>query len=142
MPKTALGEALRFLQRICALQETCDLPDHELLERFLSHRDEGAFTFLVRRHGPMILGVGRRVLGDSHEAEDVFQATFLVLARRTRSIEGKRSVGGWLHNVAQRIALRARAQMAARRTWARKAGTMRGPQPIDDLTMQELRLSV
>src|ERR1700692_2057165 len=125
MPKSGLGEIFQFLQKACALQGTCDLTDHELMERFLSKRDEGAFTFLVRRHGPMILGVGRRVLSDDHEAEDIPQATFLVLVRRTKSIGGKRSVGGWLHGVAQHIALKTKAKNAARRYREREAGNMR-----------------
>jgi hypothetical protein len=60
MAQPALGDVLRFLYKACAVQGTCDLTDRELLERFLSHRDESAFTFLVRRHGPMILGVSWR----------------------------------------------------------------------------------
>src|ERR1700692_1913562 len=116
MPQSGLGEVLRFLQKACALQGTCDLSDRELLERFLSHRDEGAFTFLVRRHGPMIFGVCQRLLGDSHDAEDALQAAFLVLVRQTRSIRRKESVGSWLYGVAQRIALKARARKAVRRT--------------------------
>src|ERR1700694_5416762 len=114
MAQSALGEVLRFIYQACAMQGTCDLTDRELLERFLSRRDESAFTFLVRRHGPMVFGVCRRIMGDSHEAEDVFQATFLVLARRTRSLRREESVGSWLFGVAQRIGLRARANIAAR----------------------------
>src|SRR4029077_5390591 len=91
------------------------------------------------RHGPMVLGVCRRILGDSHEAEDVFQATFLVLVRRTRSIRRKESVGSWLYGVAQRIGLRARAQIAVRRHREREAGNMAGARPVDDLTLQEFR---
>ena len=139
MSQASLGEFLRFLQRACALQGSCDLPDHELLERYISNRDEGAFTFLVRRHGPMILSVGRGVLGDSHEAEDIVQATFLVLVRRRKSIGGKRSVGGWLHGVAQNIALKTKAKMAARRHWEREAGNMRVHESVDDLTLKEMR---
>ena len=120
-------------------RESGSRPIGELLERFLSRRDESAFTFLVRRHGPMVLGVCRRILGDPHEAEDVFQATFLVLVRRTRSIRRKESVGSWLYGVAQRIGLRARAQIAVRRLREREAGNMPGARPVDDLTLQELR---
>src|SRR5881396_3824151 len=97
MAQSALGEIVRFLHKVCAAQGNCDLTDRELLERFLSGRDESAFSFLVRRHGPMVFGVGRRVLGDCHEAEDVFQATFLVFVRRIASIKRKQSVGSWLY---------------------------------------------
>src|SRR5437868_12533915 len=124
MAQSALGEVLQFIQNACAMQGTCDLTDRELLERFLSHRDESAFTFLVRRHGPMVFGVCRRVLGNSHEAEDVFQATFLVLVRRMRSIRRRESLGSWLYGVAQRIGLRARTQLAARRRREREVGKM------------------
>ena len=139
MPSAMFGEVIRYLHKVCAIDGARDLTDRELLERFLVHRDEIAFAFLVQRHGPMIFNVCRRVLGDSHEAEDVFQATFLVLVRRTRSLGGKGSVGGWLHGVAERIALRARTQGAARRQREREAGTMAPRQPGNDLSCQELR---
>ena len=139
MAKSAFGEVLRYLHK-CALQGACDLTDRELLERFHSHRDEDAFTFLVRRHGPMVYGVCRRLLRGSQEAEDAFQATFLVLIRLTSSIRRWESLGSWLYRVAQRIALRARAQTAARRNREREASTME-PQR-DDLTWQELRLAL
>jgi RNA polymerase sigma factor (sigma-70 family) len=139
MPQTRFGEVLRFLHRACATPAARDLTDGELLERFVADRDESAFASLVDRHGPMVLGVGRRLLGDSHEAEDIFQATFLILARRGGSIGGKKSVGGWLYGVAQHIALKARAQAAARRTRERKAMAMRNARPADDLSCPELR---
>src|SRR5262249_37460559 len=76
--------------------------------------DETAFAALVRRHGPMVLGVCGRVLHSHHAAEDVFQATFLVLARKARSIRKHDSVASWLHGVAQRLALRAKADTMRR----------------------------
>jgi RNA polymerase sigma factor (sigma-70 family) len=87
--------------------------DQQLLQRFLSDRDEAAFELLVWRHGPMILGVCRRLLRDRHHAEDAFQATLLVLARKAHSI-GRGSLGGWLYRVAYRVALRALAQSRRR----------------------------
>jgi RNA polymerase sigma factor (sigma-70 family) len=83
------------------------LTDGQLLERFVAHRDEGAFTVLVMRHGPMVLGVCRAVLNDSPEVEDAFQATFLVFIRRAVTIRGRDAVGGWLHRVAHRVAVQA-----------------------------------
>jgi RNA polymerase sigma factor (sigma-70 family) len=139
MPESASSDLLRFLQKACALQGTCDLSDRELLERFLSNRDEGAFTFLVRRHGPVLFGVCRRLLGDSHDAEDALQAAFLVLVRRTRSIRRKESVGSWLYGVAQHIALNTRTRDAARRNREKEAGSMRSIGSVDDLATQELR---
>src|SRR5262249_4359247 len=85
-----------------------DLPDAALLSRFLTDRDEVALAGLVHRHGPMVLGVGRRVLGDAHAAEDAFQATFLVLVRRATDAARDR-LGPWLYGVAHRTALKARA---------------------------------
>ena len=87
----------------------------------------------------MILGICKGVLGDSHEAEDAVQATFLVLVRRRKSIGGKRSVGSWLCGVAQSIALKTKAKMAARRHWEMEAGNMRVHESVDDLTLKELR---
>src|SRR5207237_1655519 len=89
--------------------------DAELLARYASARDESAFELLVWRHGGMVLGVCRRVLRHEHDAQDAFQATFLALARRARAIGRGESVGGWLHRVACRAALRARAQTTRRR---------------------------
>jgi RNA polymerase sigma factor (sigma-70 family) len=88
--------------------------DAQLLDRFLAGRDELAIETLVRRHGPMVLRVCRRVLHDAHEAEDAFQATFLVFVRKARSISKQASLGSWLYKVAYRIALRARARAAQR----------------------------
>src|SRR5262249_15192488 len=77
----------------------CDASDAELLERFLGTRDEGSFAALVNRHGPLVMGVCRRVLRDSHAAEDAFQAVFLVLARKAGSIRKTQALGGWLYEV-------------------------------------------
>ena len=93
------------------------LSDGRLLERFAAHREEAPFQALLRRHGPMVWSTCRRILDREADAEDAFQATFLVLARRIRSIRGKKSVGGWLHGVAQRIGWKARAKNAARIRW-------------------------
>src|SRR5947208_15704218 len=81
--------------------------DGQLLTHFVATRDEASFAALVRRHGPMVLGVCRRVLHDAHDAEDAFQATFLVLARKAGSVVKRESVGCWLYGVAHRTALEA-----------------------------------
>ena len=101
--------------------------DCELLERFADRNGENdesaelAFATLVARHGPMVLRVCRAGLGDYHEAEDAFQATFLVLARRAGSIRRGRSVGSWLHGVALRVAASARLRAARRQRHERQA---------------------
>jgi RNA polymerase sigma factor (sigma-70 family) len=114
---TAKG-VLKRVQRLFDLGAIGTLSDAQLLEWFVSGQDEAAeaaFEELVERHGPMVLDVCRRVLHDVHDAEDAFQATFLVLANRARSIVRRGSVGSWLFGVAQRVAARSRARTARRR---------------------------
>jgi RNA polymerase sigma factor (sigma-70 family) len=89
--------------------------DEVLLERFTARREQAAFAALVQRHGPLVLGVCRRVLGHEQDAEDAFQAVFCVLARKAGSIRRGTAVGGWLHAVACRIARRAKASQVRRR---------------------------
>ncbi len=101
--------------------------DRQLLDRFTAARDEAAFTALLLRHGPMVLGVCRRLLGDGPAAEDAFQATFLSLAREAASVRRRDAVGGWLHGVARRLALKARAEEARRRQHEHLAGRERPP---------------
>jgi RNA polymerase sigma factor (sigma-70 family) len=116
----------------------CDLADRHLLERFVTARDEAAFAALVRRHGPMVLGVCRRLLHDSHEAEDAVQATFLVLVHKARSIGRPELLGAWLHGVAYRTAARAR-QAARRRAREREAAAMADCNPAAEAVWSELR---
>jgi RNA polymerase sigma factor (sigma-70 family) len=89
--------------------------DGQLLERFISRQDEHAFEELLRRHGPMVLGVCRRLLGHAQDAEDAFQATFMVLVRRARAVQPRELVGNWLYGVACRVALDAQARSNRRR---------------------------
>src|SRR5262245_22420405 len=95
--------------------DPADVDDRLLLERFLTQRDEAAFEVLLRRHGPLVLGVCRRLLSDTHDVEDAFQATFLVLLRKAPSMTRSELLAGWLYGVAYRTALHARGRIARER---------------------------
>src|SRR6516225_9748530 len=110
-----MADVLQHFRKAALRRDGAGLTDGQLLERFLANQDEAAFEALVRRHGPMVLGVCRRVLRDSHDAEDAFQATFLVLARKAASVSPRERVGNWLYGVAHTTAVRARATNARRR---------------------------
>jgi RNA polymerase sigma factor (sigma-70 family) len=103
-----LGYVLRRLRWLARARGLAGLPDRALLDRFIGHRDEAAFAALMGRHGPMVLGVCRRVLGQEQDAEDAYQATFLVLACKAAAIRKREAVASWLHGVAHRIAGRLR----------------------------------
>jgi RNA polymerase sigma factor (sigma-70 family) len=103
------------LDRVFRGETVLGLSEWELLERYLERRDEVAFEALVARHGPMVLGVCRRMLDNRTDVDDAFQATFLVLVRRARHLGPRDAIGPWLHGVATRVALRARCEAARRR---------------------------
>src|SRR5580692_4870932 len=105
------------LGRIFRGETVAGLSEWQLLERYLERRDEVAFEALVARHGPMVLGVCRRMLADRTDVEDAFQATFLVLVRRARHLGPRDAIGPWLYGVATRVALRARSQAARHRRY-------------------------
>jgi len=115
---------LRHFRQTLLLHDDAGMTDGQLLERFVAQRDEAAFAALVRRHGPMVLGVCRRVLRDSHDAEDAFQATFLVLVRKAASLRQRELVGNWLYGAAYRAALETRAANAAGRAKERQVRDM------------------
>jgi RNA polymerase sigma factor (sigma-70 family) len=114
----------RTIDRLRQALVPSDLTDEQLLQRFIGEHNESAFAGLVRRHGPMILGVCRRVLGNLHDSEDVFQATFLVLAQKARSVVNRESLASWLYKVAYRIALKVRARNARRRRKEKQVNAM------------------
>ncbi len=122
MAGAPMGGALRQIHRLFVEGTVAGLPDGQLLERFLSRGDEAAFAALVERHGPMVMGTCRAVLRDPEDAEDAFQATFLVLVCKARSIRGRDALGGWLHQVAHRIAIQAGAESARKRRRERLVG--------------------
>ena len=121
MAGSRMGGAVRRIHHLFAEGTVAGLPDGQLLERFLARGDEAAFAALVERHGPMVLGICRSVLRHPEDAEDAFQATFLVLVCKGRSIRGGETVGGWLRRVAHRIAVRAGADADRRRARERRA---------------------
>src|SRR5262249_54456238 len=113
--------------------------DADLLDRFVQDRDEAAFAALVARHGPMVLGVCRRLLYDPRDAEDAFQATFLVLVRKADTLGKGDPVGAWLHGVACRTAAHARSDRARRATRERRATEMPTVEPSPAVLWDDLR---
>jgi RNA polymerase sigma factor (sigma-70 family) len=134
-----LGAALRQIERLFAGGVNSGLPDHRLLDLFIQERDESAFEILVARHGPMVLSVCRGILRDPGDAEDAFQAVFLVLVKKAATIRGRQALGGWLYQVAHRVAVEANKAAARRRAREREGGLMAsartasGPTLIDEL---------
>src|SRR2546421_12873628 len=122
---------LQLIRRTVEDVRVRELPDQDLLQRFHAQQDQAAFEAVLRRHGPMVFDVCRGVLGNEANAEDAFQATFLVLARKGASIRKAASVGSWLHSVAYRTALQARAQEATRKKSEAQAPPRQISEPDD-----------
>jgi RNA polymerase sigma factor (sigma-70 family) len=127
MATNQISEVIQHLRRTVLLQDGAGLIDGQLLEDYISRHDEAALAALVHRHGPMVWGVCRRVLWNHHDAEDAFQATFLVLVRKAASIMPREMVANWLYGVAHQTALQARRTAARRR--ARERQVMEMPEP-------------
>jgi RNA polymerase sigma factor (sigma-70 family) len=142
MANAPLGTVLRQVRRMLPPREYHDTSDRELLEYFLARREEAAFVALLERHGPMVLQVCRRVQGNEHDAEDVFQATFLLLACKAGSIRKHESVASWLYGVAYRLALEAKAKGARRQARERRAADMRKKGGLSDMAWQELQATL
>jgi RNA polymerase sigma factor (sigma-70 family) len=123
-----LRRGLEHLRQALLPAEGGGVSDGQLLARFCAGRDEAAFAALVRRHGSMVLGVCRRVLSDHHDAEDAFQAAFLILARKAGSVVKRQSLASWLYAVACRAALQARASRQRRRARETQVETMPHPE--------------
>src|SRR5262245_22383881 len=139
MSSVQVGAVLRHLRQLTTDRKDHQLPDHQLLERFALNRDEAAFAALLGRHGPMVLGVCQSVLREPHDAEDAFQAAFLLLAQKAGSIHRREAVSGWLYRVAYHLAVRAKANAARRRALEGKAATMPSADPVLDLSLREVR---
>src|ERR1700722_5296730 len=121
------------LRRAVFLRDVHGLNDGQLLDCFLAQGEEAAFEALVRGQRPMVLGVCRRVFGNHHDAEDAFQATFLVLVRKAASIRPSGMVGNWLHGVAYQTALKARAGAMKRRGREKQLMDMPAPEEPEAL---------
>lgn len=147
MAEKKLDTVLQQIRQTVGTPGVEELADHQLLQRFAAGQEESAFAALVRRHGPMVLGVCRRILRDAHQAEDAFQATFLVLARKAGSIRKQESVASWLHGVALRVAGKARTSAYRRSALERRVMAMRQPErelpreqtDLEEVLDQELR---
>jgi RNA polymerase sigma factor (sigma-70 family) len=127
-----IHRVMSHLREAALRHAVCCLEDAELLERYVTRRDEAAFESLVRRHGPMVLGVCRRILRNEADAEDAFQATFLVLVRKAKSIRSRAQVSNWLFGVAHNTALKAKAMNHKRCTKEAEAGRMANSQAAEE----------
>ncbi len=132
-------ELVRYLRTLAAGQANDACTDRQLLEQFVTRREETSFAALVHRYGPMVLGVCRRVLGHDQDAEDAFQATFLILARKAGSIRKHDSVSSWLHGVAYHIAEKLRAKKMRCAIHERKAASRPAVDPAEDVAWREIR---
>jgi RNA polymerase sigma factor (sigma-70 family) len=124
MAPASLGAVVRHLHQLADGRgsQSPDLSDRQLLEAFSAGKDQAAFEALVRRHGPLVLGVCRHLLRHEQDAEDAFQNTFLALASNAPSIRKQDSLAGWLHSVAYRVSIRAKRDAVRRRRRERRSG--------------------
>lgn len=127
MPTNPINEVVPHLRRAMAQRDAAERTDGQLLEDYVSRRDEAALVALVHRHGQMVWGVCRRILNNHHDAEDAFQATFLVLVRRAASVVPREMVANWLHGVAHQSAIHAKRTITRRR--ARERQVVEAPEP-------------
>ena len=128
MAAESVSTLLEYVRQRAQGEECADVPDGSLLDKFVTQRDESAFSALVQRHGQMVWGVCRRLLHSQHDTEDAFQATFLILAVKAASIVPRGMVANWLYGVAYRTALKARAISARKQRTEVQVQEM--PEPI------------
>jgi RNA polymerase sigma-70 factor (ECF subfamily) len=139
MMSAQLGNLRQFLSKVLGPRDQDSLADGQLLERYVAHRDQEAFSALVQRYGALVLGVCNRVLHNSHDAEDAFQATFFVLARQADSLDGSGALANWLYTVAYRTALKARNNAARRLAHERQVAYMQPAQIAEEDLWEEIR---
>jgi RNA polymerase sigma factor (sigma-70 family) len=130
MTPRPISDCLAHFRHSLLLNCDSGVTDGQLLGEFLARRDETAFAALVKRHGAMVFGVCRRLVGDVHLAEDAFQAVFIVLARRAGSVRPRAQIGNWLYGVAYRTALKARAMLARRHSREKQVVVMPHPEVL------------
>jgi RNA polymerase sigma factor (sigma-70 family) len=128
---------LDYIRKVASGWQAAARSDAELLEHFVGRRDEAAFALLVRRHGPMVRQLCLRILQNEQDADDAFQATFLVLCRKAASLDRKQSLGGWLHGVAYRVAQKARIDSARRRKHERRTPAPRVTDALAEISLRE-----
>src|SRR6516162_5869205 len=139
MATSQASEVIRHLRRAVLLRDGAGLTDGQLLEDYLRCRDEAALAALVRRHGPMVWGVCRRVVRNDHDAEDAFQATFLVLVRKAASLASPELLANWLYGVAHQTALKARATTTKRMARERQLTEMPAPAVMEQDLWNDLQ---
>jgi RNA polymerase sigma factor (sigma-70 family) len=139
MATAQMDMVIQHLRRAVLRQDGASRTDGQLLGSFIDHKDQAAFEALLRRHGPMVFGVCRRVVGNHHDAEDAFQATCLVLARKASSVRPRERVANWLHGVALRTAMKAKAMTAKRRRREPQVTEMPEPEAAQENQWRDLQ---
>jgi RNA polymerase sigma factor (sigma-70 family) len=129
MPRNVLTSLLRHLRATALMRDGGGQTDAQLLRRFIDFHDETAFEAIVRLHAPMVLGVCQRLLRNTHDVEDAFQVTFLVLVRKAASLSKRDLVGNWLYGVARRTALKTRALSQKRQLMEKQMAVLPEPKP-------------
>ena len=140
MDNASLSAVLRQVRKLAGAQGSEGRSDSELLDAFLSRQDATAFAALVQRHGPMVLNVCHRVLHQREDAEDAFQATFLILARKAASVRKRPALASWLYGAASRMALSIKRAAARRRSHEGRARAMTPTNPCADLAWREVQV--
>src|SRR5262245_56196283 len=139
MANVPLHTLVQLLRNVSDERRGADCTDGELIRRFRDARDEAAFAALLHRHGPLVLGVCQRILHNAHDAEDAFQATFLLLVRKAHTIVKLGSVASWLHGVAHRVAVRLKQDVVRRRQRERQACPQVASDQLKEVVWCDLR---
>ena len=139
MATETLTGVLRYVRHLTSAKECDEQSDSQLLLQFVGRRDEAAFAALLQRHGPLVFAVCRQVLREAHDAEDAFQATFLVLARKAASIRKRESLAAWLHKVAFNIAWTVKTSTSQRQANERQAISMSQTNLVDEVALRDLQ---